>query len=240
MASLTNLQWLGVMENALSQHAANQQLAAAITSGLRVVAVLEKYPRVETVQVYPEEPEPTEPEPVPALYWTEYGTNADRIQRANLDGSNVQPLIANLGHSGSIALDLTGGKMYWTDFGVAGSSPGKVRRANLDGTGPIEDLIIGLNLPSGIALDLVNRKMYWGVFGAGEIQRANLDGTSPEPSFITGLTNPTRIALDLANGKMYWSDTGADKIQYANLDGTMVDDLITGLITPSTIALEIR
>ncbi len=57
LASLTNLQWLGVMENALSQHAANQQLAAAITSGLRVVAVLEKYPRVETAQVYPEEPE---------------------------------------------------------------------------------------------------------------------------------------------------------------------------------------
>ena len=65
LASLTNLQWLGVMENALSQHAANQQLAAAIASGLRVVAVIEKYPRVETVQVYPEEPELEEPEPDP-------------------------------------------------------------------------------------------------------------------------------------------------------------------------------
>ena len=66
LASLTNLQWLGVVENALSQHAANQQLAASMASGLRVEAVLEKYPRVETVQVYPEL---EEPEPVPnAIY----------------------------------------------------------------------------------------------------------------------------------------------------------------------------
>ena len=53
LASLPNLQWLGVMENALSQHEANQQLAASPASGLRVEAVIEKYPRVETVQTEP-------------------------------------------------------------------------------------------------------------------------------------------------------------------------------------------
>ncbi len=147
LASLTNLQWLGVMENALSQHAANQQLAAAITSGLRVEAVIEKYPRVETVQVYPEEPEPTEPEPVPALYWTEYGTNADRIQRANLDGTMVENLITSGLHTPlSIALDLVNRKMYWGIFGE-----GEIQCANLDGS-MVDDLITGLSTPSGIAL----------------------------------------------------------------------------------------
>ena len=48
-----------------------------------------------------------------------------------------------------IALDVTGRKMYWTDWGTD-----TIRRANLDGSG-VEDLVTtGLVDPWGIALYL--------------------------------------------------------------------------------------
>ena len=54
------------------------------------------------------------------IYWTDSST--DKVQRANLDGSNVEDVIANTGTIGStrpagIALDGVGGKLYWTDLG---------------------------------------------------------------------------------------------------------------------------
>ena len=52
------------------------------------------------------------------LYWTDWGT--DKIQRANPDGSGVEDLVSGAGLDGpdGLALDMAGGKMYWTDAGV--------------------------------------------------------------------------------------------------------------------------
>ncbi len=245
LASLTNLQWLGVMENALSQHAANQQLAAAITSGLRVVAVIEKYPRVETIQVYPE-PEPTGPtEPIReliALYWTDY--TAGTIQRADPDGTDVTTVVTITGSNPSgIALDLENRKVYWADAGGH-----KIKRADLDGSG-VETLIMGLSGPSGIALDVAGGKMYWAETSGRKIQRANLDGIGGAEDLTNAdmeLSFPAGIALDVVGGKMYWTDQGSDKIQRANLDGSGVETLVTlesvsadALLTPVRIALDL-
>jgi len=167
------------------------------------------------------------------IYWTDGGTN--KIQRADLDGSNVEDLVTS-GLSGprGIDVDLFNGKMYWTDNGAD-----NIRRANLDGSN-IEDLITtGLRDPVGIALDLLNGKMYWTDSRNDKIQRANLDGSIIEDLVTTGLIQPQEIDLDLLNGKMYWTDRGSDKIQRANLDGSNVEDLITtGLNNPSYIALD--
>ncbi len=53
------------------------------------------------------------------LYWTDWGT--DKIQRADLDGSNVEDLVSSAGLNGpdGLALDMAGGKMYWTDAGTS-------------------------------------------------------------------------------------------------------------------------
>ncbi len=63
------------------------------------------------------------------LYWVDAAT---KIQRANLDGTNIEDLVITDTPYG-IALDVAGGKMYWTT-----SWPRKIQRANLDGknTGP--------------------------------------------------------------------------------------------------------
>ncbi len=245
LASLTNLQWLGVMENALSQHAANQQLAAAIASGLRVQSYIEKYRRVETVQVSRTEPEE---QTEPALYWTDGET--DKIQRANLDGKQVKDLIDDamvLNTPAGIALDLVSGRIYWADLNAD-----KIQRASLDGK-QVEDLTPRINsfLPDGeellnpwdIELDLARGKMYWTDWGHNKIQRANLDGSQVE-DLVTSLDDPYHIELDLAGGKMYWTDGGTDKIQRANLYGPLeTEDLVTstddGLDDPSGIALDL-
>ena len=117
----------------------------------------------------------------PPIYWTDYGT--DKIQRANLDGSNVQDLVTSgLRSPVGIALDAAGGKMYWTDWGTA-----KIQRANLDGSN-VEDLVTsGLDAPASIALDIAGGKMYWTDWGTDKIQRANLDGSNVEDLVTSSL-----------------------------------------------------
>ncbi len=175
----------------------------------------------------------------PKMYWTK--EDMYDIQRANLDGSNVEGLVAigsNYRGVKDIALNVSGGKMYWANW-----HDGKIQRANLDGSN-IEDLITGLRTPNGIALDLRRGKIYWTAAFAGKIQRANLDGSNVE-DLVTGLPDPNRIALDVAGGKMYWTTSaGGDKvykIQRANMNGSNVEDIrLAGIGNfPSGIALDV-
>ncbi len=152
-----------------------------------------------------------------------------KIQRANLDGTGVQDLVTDLAAPWHIALDIPGGKMYWTDSR-------EIKCANLDGTG-VQDFVTGLESPQGIALDVAGGKMYW--TDSSKIQCANLDGTDVE-DLVTSVQVPTNVALDVAGGKMYWADWSTEKIQCANLDGTNVQDLvITGVESVWHIALDV-
>ena len=182
------------------------------------------------------QPPPPPPTVASKLYWTDWGT--DKIQRGDLDGSNVEDLVSGAGLDGpdGLALDMAGGKMYWTDTGTA-----KIQRADLDGSN-VEDLITsGLSIPYGLAVDVSAGKMYWTNRQNGKIQRADLDGSNVEDLItLAGLAFPGEIALDVANGKMYWTNPGSDKIQRANLDGTGLEDLVTsGLSSPIGLALDL-
>ena len=179
----------------------------------------------------------TQPTPQPGvakLYWSDWGT--DKIQRADLDGSNVEDLVTSAGLNGpdGLSLDLAGGKIYWADAGT-----NKIQRANLDGSG-VEDLVTGLGIPYGLALHVAGGKMYWTNRQTNKIQRANLDGSGVEDLVTSGLTFPGALALDAAGGKMYWTNSGATKIQRANLSGSNVEDLVTsGLSSPTGLALDV-
>lgn len=164
------------------------------------------------------------------MYWTDFAAN--KIQRANLDGSNVEDLITGLPHPSGFSLDPIGGKMYFTgDVGI--------QRANLDGSN-VEDLVVTgtSDFRKGLALDLGGAgKMYWAEQLAGKIQRANLNGSNVEP-VLTGLPSPSFIALNVGEGKIYWAESGIDKIMRADLDGTNVETLNTGVINPRGLALD--
>lgn len=140
----------------------------------------------------------------PQIYWTDTGTS--KIQRADLNGSNVEDLTTTdlFSIPGRIALDVTDGKMYWT---FAGFSAG-IQRANLDGS-DVENLV-EMSLfdpPVDIALDIATGKMYWTFAGFSMgIQRANLDGSDIETLVEMDLFSESSLeglALDVTDGKMY-------------------------------------
>ena len=168
------------------------------------------------------------------IYWANAGTQ--KIQRANLDGSNIEDLVTTgLTTPSGITLDALAGKMYWTDGGS-----GTIQRADLDGSN-VQDLVTGLTEPFGIALDLTLDKMYWTDSGTAKIQRANLDGSLIEDLITTGLVTPRGIALDTASYTMYWADSDAHKIQRAYMSGTFAEDLVVGggFFEPQRIALDL-
>ena len=144
------------------------------------------------------------------------------IQRANLDGSDVEDVTDGQEMS-DLALDLNHGKIYWNDFGISSEqSDNKIRRANLDGS-DVEDILTGL-IDGGIALDPAKNKIYWsGVDNS--IKRANLDGTNVVTLIVAA--NPEDIALDMEQRKIYWVDVYNHKIQRAELDGSGVVDLVS-------------
>ncbi len=168
------------------------------------------------------------------IYWTDLYFENPKIQRANLDGTNIEDIVTGLDLPGPIAVDATRGKIYWADDGTR-----IIQRANLDGT-HVEDIIdvdatTGLGVLElldldGITMDGVSGKIYWSESTIGKIWRANLDGTNIE-EIVTGLSGPEGVTVDATRGKIYWVEYMGPgegyKIQRANLDGTNVEDIVT-------------
>lgn len=128
------------------------------------------------------------------VYFTGFSTS--RIFRVGRDGGLSTEVVVSgctVNQPEMIELDVSGGKMYWANFG------GSICRANLDGSGG-EILASGesANGATGIALDLVRGKLYWTNAGNNTLYRANLDGSSPENiTPTTGLNNPQSLSLEL-------------------------------------------
>jgi len=89
------------------------------------------------------------------------------------------------------------GRLLWSNFGSA-----TIGRADLAGTGAVQNFITGASQPSGVASD--GSFIYWGNSSGGTIGRANLDGTGSDQSFITGAMTPGAIAVDAQH--IYWAN----------------------------------
>ena len=164
----------------------------------------------------------------PPMYWI--NVNSGTLHR--LVGAEVENLVPNVRNATGLAMDVAGGKLYWTER--TGDTTGRIRRANLDGTNVrlVKNLT---SLPQGIALDAANGKIY--VTNAwGKIQRLNVDGSNFQPNLITGLESPKGLALDVSGGKVYWTEMPG-RIRRANLDGSNIEDVVTGLGTLMNITV---
>ena len=129
------------------------------------------------------------------MYWVDASRIGAKIQRANLDGSQIETLLAaGLRAPRALAIDVAGGKMYWIDAVIGGP---KIQRANLDGSQAEAFVVSGLDSPESLVLDLAKSKMYWtDEWTTRNIQRANLDGTRIE-DLVIGLSDPVGLALDI-------------------------------------------
>jgi len=128
------------------------------------------------------------------MYWTDSGT--DKIQMANLDGTDVQDCLTGLDDPGGIAIDFENNKIYWAEAGVD-----MIRRANLD-CSVVEDVLstpFGFGTFAGVALDAGCGKIYWADFVNDKIMRANMaDGSEIEDYVVLDVdANPQGVALDL-------------------------------------------
>jgi hypothetical protein len=184
------------------------------------------------------------------LYWSD--REGMRIMRSNLDGSKIETLVdtsqgdARPGKDAKkwcvgIALDIEGGKVYWTQKGPEKAGQGRIFRANLEipkGQTPadrqdIEVLYDNLPEPIDLDLDLGNRIMYWTDRGdpprGNTVNRAPMDATNgkrPEPEIVFNhLMEGIGLALDLGNGRMFVTDL-AGSVYSANLDGSNKKPLV--------------
>jgi DNA-binding beta-propeller fold protein YncE len=178
------------------------------------------------------------------LYWCD--REGMRVMRCNLDGSKIETLVDSSGNDSrpgpdqrkwcvGIALDVDGGKFYWTQKGNDNAGEGRIFRANLQipkGQTPanrqdIEVLYDNLPEPIDLDLDLDNRVIYWTDRGdpprGNTVNRASMDptpGTRKEPEIIFNhLMEGIGLALDLANHRMFLTDLGGS-VYSANLDGS--------------------
>jgi|ERR1700730_86107 DNA-binding beta-propeller fold protein YncE len=177
------------------------------------------------------------------LYWCD--REGMRVMRANLDGSNIETLVQT-GHGDAdrrdarrwcvgIALDVEGGKLYWTQKGNDNAGEGRIFRTNLEipkGQDPasrqdIEILFDGLPEPIDLDIDLEKRIMYWTDRGdpprGNTVNRAPMDappGNGKEPEIIfTHLMEGIGLALDPNGERMFVTDF-AGSVYSASLDGT--------------------
>jgi DNA-binding beta-propeller fold protein YncE len=179
-----------------------------------------------------------------SLYWCD--REGMRLMRANLDGSNIETLVDTSqgdprpGPDATkwcvgVAVDVDGGKVYWTQKGPDNAGNGRIFRAGIEipagqtasDRADIEVLYDGLPEPIDLELDLNNRVMYWTDRGdpprGNTVNRAPMDADvkdRPAPEILfTHLMEGIGIALDLDGDRMFITDFGGDVLS-AKLDGS--------------------
>jgi DNA-binding beta-propeller fold protein YncE len=184
------------------------------------------------------------------LYWCD--REGMRVMRADLDGSNVETLVdASQGDPRpgpdatkwcvGVAIDVDGGKAYWTQKGPDNAGKGRIFRAGIDvptgqtasNRADIEVLYDGLPEPIDLDLDLDDRVLYWTDRGdpprGNTVNRAPMDSGSldrPAPEIVlTHLMEGIGIALDLAGDRMFVTDFGGNVLE-AKLDGSDAKPLL--------------
>ena len=184
------------------------------------------------------------------LYWCD--REGMRVMRANLDGSNIETLVdTSQGdpRPGSdarkwcvgIAVDVDGGKFYWTQKGESKSGAGMIFRGNIEmpphqtpaNRQDIELLYDRLPEPIDLDIDPTARMLYWSDRGdpprGDSVSRVPLDAPpgkreAPEPLF-THLMEGIGLSLDPKGGRMFVTDF-AGSVYSANVDGSNLQTLL--------------
>ena len=164
------------------------------------------------------------------IYWTsQTSASAGTINSANLDGTDAAVLNSIRSVPMGIAVDTAGSKVYWT------ASSGKVKRANLNGSGS-ETVLPGLSDPTDIVVS--NGFIYW-TEGGNSIRRVNMSGQKIVIDVAVNLDTVGGLAV--GGGKVYWTEqTGASSgtVNGANLNGTNFGTLASTLSVPMGIAVD--
>ena len=165
------------------------------------------------------------------LYWVDA---ANRLQRANLDGSGIENVLRNLSDPQDIVF--AGGNVYWIGNGagtdtlsfITLTDPKKVIHPIAATSGTYGGLAVGGN------------KVYWTVQTSdthGTLRAANLDGTGEKELRTDPIWGaPVGIAVDTARSRLYWTDA-VGRLQRSNLDASGIHNVAKGLGRPGDMVI---
>lgn len=183
------------------------------------------------------------------LYWCD--REGMRVMRANFDGSDVETIVdtsrgdARPGPDATkwcvgIAVDVAGGKIYWTQKGGDNAGQGRIFRANIEippGQTPanrqdVELFYDGLPEPIDLEIDEATRTLYWTDRGdpprGNTVNRASIDAKPNAPEIVFDhLMEGIGLALHRKSGRMFITDF-AGSVYSANTDGSNRKMLLYG------------
>gem|GEM_PF-4837988 len=154
------------------------------------------------------------------IYWADSQTGL--IQRADLDGSNVETLYSGQTPTG-LSVDPGKGELYWTETT-------RIRKGSMDGSAVASDFLTGLTpAPQYPVVANLDRVLCWyGNTGEGSIFCADLDAVSPVAAPVTedididaGGGTVFGLAVDQLNQQIYWTvENTFSSVQRVRIDGT--------------------
>lgn len=174
------------------------------------------------------------------IYWISSDCFDCGVKRANLDGTEIEMLPLKGRQIQGLDIDMDNKKLYMTDW-----YPGKIIRADLDGSAVEEVVSASLNSPKlywGIRVDSENDRIFWiettdtGFASefplakemAPKIKTANLNGLEIKDLVVNEDTFwPQSISLDENGQHFYWNTLNPYRIQRAAMDGSQIEDIFT-------------
>ncbi len=165
------------------------------------------------------------PSIVQKIYWGDTGSN--KIQRANLDGSNQEDLIVAGVDPNGVAVAPAGGQLFWADESNGGCCIGS---SDLDGT---NQNVVSPSEGRMIAVDEEDDWLFWISSGSNDVLRSRLDGTEASSIGSAG----TGIALDESANIVYWATPGS-AIGKMNYDGSGVTQIFGSVESASVYDLD--
>ena len=156
------------------------------------------------------------------IYWTDWF--AQKIQRANLDGSVLEDLVNTAPmRPRFLALNDAGGVVYWT-----GQGNGRVWQAPKEG-GDMSLLVPGDSAKTGgIAYNPAADTLYWTDTASRSVSTARGDGTDVRDILYPRAGGVKGLFVEQETGKIVWYDLGAQAIKRANLDGSETETILSG------------
>ncbi|MEX2603936.1 MAG: T9SS type A sorting domain-containing protein [Gracilimonas sp.] len=140
-------------------------------------------------------------------------TATDEIQKMNIDGSDMEVLVdSGFVDGNQIKLDLEDGKIYWTSDGDSFEEmPGKIQRANLDGSG-LEEVYTNEEYGfSGLFLDTSNNTMYVTTRNLTSVLKMDMEGTTVSEIYNennSGLVDPRKMIYHEGADELIWTRNG--------------------------------
>jgi len=174
------------------------------------------------------------------IYWAENGSilppqTSGAIYYASLDGPGDVGQVDTTGATvtstpRAIALDLTGGRVYWANSSSQGPGDAGIAFAPLPGSSATAGTLgVPVSQPQGVALDPATNRLFWAE-GSGGLAAERLRFATLEEGNLSPASGPFDIsplaggglrtpAIDSAAQRIYWVNSAANAIEYASLAG---------------------